>query len=66
MSIQRKVVSTAEYRGSHITVRHMGPDLLSYVDGVELSGFFISTAAAIGGGERYIDQQLKEKEKNNG
>lgn len=60
MAIERKIVGESEYRGSKITVRRMGPDLLGYVDGVELSGFFINTAAAIAGGERYIDQQIKE------
>jgi len=61
MAIERQIVGKSEYRGSEITVRHMGPDLLGYVDGVELSGFFINTAAAIAGGERYIDQQIKEQ-----
>lgn len=61
MAVERKIVGKSEYKGSEITVRHMGPDLLAYVDGAELSGFFLNTAAAIAGGERYIDQMLKEQ-----
>lgn len=61
MGVERKIVGKSEYKGSEITVRHMGPDLLGYVDGVELSGFFTNTAAAIAGGERYVDQMIKER-----
>lgn len=63
MSLIRKVVSKPEeYRGRTITIRHMGPDLLCEVDGIELSGFFIDTEAARAGGQRHIDAEIKAKE----
>jgi len=37
----------------------MGPDLLAYVDGVEMPGFYLSVEAAHAGGKRYVDAQLK-------
>lgn len=66
MSIERKIVATSEYLGSHIVVRHMGPDLLVYVDDSELGGFFVNVPAAIAGGHRHVDQQLKEERAKNG
>jgi hypothetical protein len=63
MPITRKVVGKPEaYRGRTITARHMGPDLLGYVDDIELSGFFIDVEAVRSGGQRYIDAEIKAKE----
>jgi len=60
MSLIRKQVGAAEaYRGSKLTAHYMGPDLLAYVDGVEMPGFYLSVEAAIAGGRRYVEAQLK-------
>jgi len=60
MSLIRKQVGAAEaYRGSKLTAHYMGPDLLAYVDGVEMPSFYLSVEAAHAGGKRYVDAQLK-------
>jgi len=62
--IQRPTIGEpVEYRGKKIEVRHMGPDLLAYVDGEELPNFYVDADSARAAGRRYIDQILKEKEK---
>lgn len=63
MSVIRKQVGAAEaYRGSKLTAHYMGPDLLCYVDGVEMPGFYLSVEAAHRIGRMYVDAQLKEEE----
>lgn len=58
--LRREPVGNAEsYRGRELEVRFMGPDLLAYVDGVELSGFFLNREAALGAGRRYVDEAEK-------
>lgn len=62
MSVERrKVGKTERYGGSQIEVRFMGPDLLAYVDGVELSNFYLTPEAARAAGRRYVDDQKKAK-----
>lgn len=69
MSIQRKLIRSEPYQASPEAPRHtlearyMGPDLLSFVSGVELAGFFTDAQAAIEGGQRYCDAQEKERVK---
>lgn len=64
MAIERKVVGTpSKYRGKTITVRFMGPDFLGYVNDIELSGFFLSAAAAESAGQRYVNEQLDAEAK---
>jgi hypothetical protein len=63
MSIARKTVGDPiEYRGHSIEARHMGPDLLCYVDGNEVGHFYRSVEAAHNAGKRYVDQIEKEKD----
>lgn len=63
MALKRKLVGKPEeYRGRKITARHMGPDLLGYVDDIELSGFFLDTEAVQAAGQRYIDAEIKAKD----
>lgn len=65
--IERKQVGDAErYHGRRLHAAYMGPDLIGYVDGVELSGFFLNVEAAISGGRRYVDEQIKEEKKRKG
>ena len=61
MSVQRKILSEHKYKGRTITTRHMGPDCLSEVDGVELANFYLNPAAGRAAGERYVDQLEKDK-----
>lgn len=62
--IERKLIGEPEqYHGRTITVRRMGPDLLAYVDDVELPNFYLTAEAARIGGRKYIDQRRKEDEK---
>jgi hypothetical protein len=44
-----------------IAVTHMGPDLLCHVNGVELSGFYLTREAAVRAGERYADDDIKAR-----
>ena len=59
MTIQRKLVRSETYEGRTLEARHMGPDLLGFVNGVELSGFFVDARAAIDGGKRFVDAEIK-------
>ena len=60
MSIERKLIGEPErYKGRLLTVRHMGPDVLGYVDDTELSGFFLNPEAARAAGRRHVDAELK-------
>jgi hypothetical protein len=63
MSVVRKLVKSEEFHGRKLEARHMGPDLLGYVDGVELSGFFIDVEAALAGGRRFVEDEEKEAAK---
>ena len=63
MSITRKVVGDPErYHGRTITARYMGPDLLGYVNDVELGGFFLDLEAVRAAGRRYVDAEIKAEE----
>lgn len=60
MAFERKAIGEpVPYEGSFIQVRHMGPDLLAEVDGIELAGFYIDSEAAVLAGTKYIDSQKK-------
>lgn len=62
MAIERKKVGKTErYKGSDIEVRFMGPDLLAYVDGMELPNFYLDAEAARAAGRRYVDEEQKER-----
>ncbi len=50
------------YRGRVIVARHCRPDLLGYVDDVELNGFYKDTAAVWRAGVRYVDEKIKADE----
>jgi hypothetical protein len=63
MALERKLVKKEEFHGRRLEARHMGPDLLGYVDGVELSGFFIDVEAALSGGRRFVEEEEKEAAK---
>ncbi len=60
--VQRKLLLETRYKGHEIEVRRMGPDLLAYVDNVELPGFYIDTQAAVRGCTQYINQIIKEQQ----
>jgi hypothetical protein len=59
MALKRKLIRQETYASRTIEARYMGPDLLCFVDGVELGSFYIDAQAAIDGGERYIEADLK-------
>jgi hypothetical protein len=47
MSLQRRQVGETEtYHGRRLVVRFCGPDLLSYVDDIELSDFYLNVEVA--------------------
>lgn len=65
--IERRLIGEPEqYRGATIEARRMGPDLLAYVDGVELPNFYLNTEAVRVAGRKYVDQRLKEESENGG
>jgi hypothetical protein len=57
--IKRKLIRSEIYQGRTLEARWMGPDLLCFVQGVELGSFYIDAQAAIEGGQRYIDADIK-------
>lgn len=60
MPLKRQMVGQPEnYQGRTITVRLMGPDLLGYVDDIELSGFFWTAEAARVAARKYIDDEQR-------
>lgn len=65
--IPRRQVGDAErYQGRRLTAHYMGPDLLAYVDGVDLAAFYLTVEAAMEAGRRYVDDQVKEEKKRRG
>ena len=60
--VKRKPIRTETYRGHTLEARFMGPDLGVFVDGVDLNSFYIDANAAMDGGRRYVDAQLKARE----
>jgi hypothetical protein len=64
MALIRKQVGDAErYEGRRLVARFMGPDLLAYVNDVELASFYINVESAIAAGRRYVDDEIKEAAK---
>lgn len=63
MVVERKLVKSENYHKHILQARHMGPDLLGFVDGMELSNFFVDVEAALSAGRRYIDNQEEEERK---
>ena len=64
MTVKRQQVGAVEhYRGHAIRMTLLGPDLLCYVDGVELQPFYETVRAARAAAEHYIDQVEEEKSK---
>jgi hypothetical protein len=64
VTVIRKLIRSEVYEGRTLEARFMGPDLLGYcgLSGgtlIELSGFFIDAAAAIAGGKRFVDAEIK-------
>lgn len=57
--IVRKLIRSEPYQGRTLEARYMGPDLLCFVNGVELGGFYIDAQAAIDGGQRFVDADIK-------
>lgn len=57
--LKRTLIRSEKYEDRTLEVRHMGPDVLGFVNGIELSGFFIDVSAAIAGGQRYVDAEIK-------
>lgn len=53
---RKQIGDTMEYGGHRIVARHLGPDLLCEVDGVELPNFYENVNAVRIAGEKYIDQ----------
>lgn len=63
MPVERQQVGQTEsYKGRKIVARLAGPDLLAYVDGIELSGFYLNTAAVSRAGRRHVDAEIKAEE----
>lgn len=60
---RRQVGPTVRYEGRVLSAHHMGPDLLAYVDGVELAAFYLNVESAHAAGRRYVDEQIKEEKK---
>lgn len=59
MSINRTLIRSETYQGRTLEARYMGPDLLAFVEGAELGSFYIDAQAAIEGGQRFVDADIK-------
>lgn len=65
MAIVRELIGKPiAYKDHLIEARRMGPDLLCFVDGVELPNFYLNVAAVESAGVRYIDDKLREVKQN--
>ena len=60
---RKQVGTTLKYKGHEIVVRYLGPDLLVYVDGSELSPFYEHAEAARSAGMRHVDLIEEENAK---
>jgi hypothetical protein len=63
MGLKRKLIRQETYQGRVLEAVYMGPDLLAFVNGVELASFYIDTEAALAAGRRYADEEEKAKAK---
>lgn len=59
--INRPLVKSEDYHEHLLEARFMGPDLLSFVDSVELPNFYVDVEASLRAGRRFIDAQEKEE-----
>jgi hypothetical protein len=57
--VKRKLIRSEVYEGITLQARFMGPDLLSYADGIELASFYLDAQSAIDAGRRYVDAEIK-------
>ncbi len=60
--IVRKLIRGESYQGRTIEARWMGPDLLCFVNGAELGSFYVDAQAAIEGGQRFVDAEIKAEQ----
>jgi len=69
--MKREVVGDVIKHSGHVLhVEFMGPDYLSFVDGMQIGQFWLSPKAAIKGAINYVDmlelENKKIKERSNG
>lgn len=57
--VRPQIGKTLRYRNSLIRIFHIGPDLISEVDNIELPNFYIDAEAARRAGKRHIDDMWK-------
>lgn len=62
MGVKRKLIRSEPYQDRTLEARYLGPDLLAFVDGVELGSFYIDAQAAIDGGKRFVDADAKAQQ----
>lgn len=63
MAIERKLVDSIDYKGHKIECRLLQPDLLGYIDGVEMPHMYQTTKAIFDLAKKQIDETEKEKQK---
>lgn len=62
MAVKREVVGDPYmYRGRLVSARYMGPDLLAFVNDVELPHFYDGLEAVRSAGRRWIDAEEKDR-----
>ena len=61
MAFERQEISRTMYRGREIVARFLGPDLIGYVDGVEMPNFYMTTEALYDACKLHVNQQEKDK-----
>lgn len=62
MSVNRPTVGEPHvYKGSVVTATLISPDLIGYLDGLEMPHFYMTLAAVRVAGEKMVDAKLKEQ-----
>jgi len=65
-TLTRRLIRQQSYLGRSLEARYLGPDLLAFVNGIELASFYIDAQSAIDAGVRYVDEEEKAKAKRGG
>lgn len=64
MVVKRPIVGDPYlYRGRTVSARYLGPDLIAYVNDVELPHFYLDIEAVRGAGRRWVDAEEDERAK---
>jgi hypothetical protein len=61
MAIERKLIGRINHKGHVIEARFMGPDLIGYIDGMEMGNFYLDAQAVYKVAINQIDEEERKK-----